>query len=113
MEKLRNSQEVLFNDKVIQSSPVLPQFKMVDKYDENGVKITVAEPEDYKAYHAEIGKYQDWTLDALTKAGINPSSMHVSTGYNTRLEGINDIQAVEADLDAFIANNPLEGEEIE
>lgn len=101
-KKINNVQQKNYNPEVIQVSPVIPEFALVTKKDEDGADIMEWKETDTKQVLTELGTAQDWCLSALLKAGINPQSMSVHTGYNSRIEGIDDLSAFEAAAEAAL-----------
>lgn len=73
-------------------SPVQPDYNRVVNHDEYGNEIISYEEVDYPKVQASLGRWTDWSLDSLIKAGINPD-FAIHTGNPTRLEGIDQIGA--------------------
>lgn len=97
-------QKHLFNP-ISQFSPVIPTYDLQKCYDEEGNVIMTWEKTNGDSLIRANGSADLWSLDALMKAGINPESMHIHTGYSTRLDGINDLQSVAAEVEAAVNNN--------
>lgn len=95
--------DTYFDDTVNQLSPVETDYVRVVKYDEKGDEHIVWEPFDYPEYQKFLGPVNNWTLEALLKAGIDPN-FGISTGYPTRLEGINAINDFSAVADGLLAD---------
>ena len=96
-----------FNKKVNQCSPVQKDVKRVVNYDELGNEFITYPEVDYAAFTASLGTVQDWSLDALLKAGISPD-FPIHTGLNTRLEGIDVISQASAIADEILAEGTQE-----
>lgn len=101
MSTLKNN----FNYKLNGSSPVhTPEdLALVIKKDKNGNSIKIFEPIDYKKIVEDNGTVDMWSLDSLLAAGINPD-FPIHTGYNTRLEGISDLDSITDSVDEFLAS---------
>lgn len=93
-----------FDANVNQCSPLTEDLQRVVKYDEDGNEYVTYEPIDYAALQKSLGLVTNWSLDSLLKAGIDPS-FPIHTGYNTRLEGIGDIEAMATAADAILSEN--------
>lgn len=73
------------------------------KKSKDGEDIIVFEEVDYPAIVAANGNVDDWKLENLLKAGINPQSVGTPhTGYNSRLEGIDDVHSIENEVASFL-----------
>lgn len=92
-----------FDPSVNQCSRVCEDLIRVVKHDEKGGEYVTWEPFDSDAYQKSLGPVDNWSLDSLLKAGIDPK-FGIHTGYNTRLEGLNDIDAMAAVADSIIAD---------
>lgn len=91
-----------FDPSVSQCSPSRGDFQRVVNYDSDGNEFISYEPIDYPALTASLGKISDWSLDALLKAGIDPS-FPIHTGYGTRLEGFGVIDQFAAEADSILS----------
>lgn len=98
---------VLLNNlpKCSQVSPVIPEYVPVKKIDEDGMEYYAFTLADNKSVIASLGTADQWSLNALLKAGINPQSMSIHTSYATRLEGVGDIQEIEQSVNDFFDKN--------
>lgn len=93
------------------ASPVMDDYEMVIRHDEDGNEFVSYEKVDYPALVASRGTVDVWSLNALLKAGINPD-FPIHTGNPTRLEGIGALNDAVATLDAIIAEeNNVNNEE--
>lgn len=73
------------------------------KKSKDGEDVLVFEPVDYPAIVAANGSVDDWKLENLLKAGISPQSVgSPHTGYNSRLEGIDDVHLIENEVASFL-----------
>lgn len=96
-----------FNKDIDQCSPVQVDYERVVNYDADGNEIITWEEVDYPAIQATNGVVQDWSLNALLSAGINPN-FPIHTGNNTRLEGIDVVNQAAAMADSILAENNKE-----
>lgn len=93
------------------ASPVMDDYDMVVRHDEDGNEFFSLEKVDYPSLAASRGSVAMWSLNNLLKAGISPD-FSIHTGYNTRLEGIGTLNDAVATLDAIIAEeNNVNNEE--
>lgn len=92
-----------FNFSVNQNSPVFDDYLLVEKVDKDGGIVMVPEKVDYPEIQKSHGSVEDWSLSNLLKAGINPGSFSIHTGYNTKLDGVSAINDVAADIDVAIS----------
>lgn len=96
-----NAQKTHYNPKSY-VSPVIPSYDMVNLVDENGdSKISWKEVNGDDLIRSH-GTCNMWSLDNLMKAGIDPSSLKVRTGYNSRIEGFDDLNIVTAEVEKII-----------
>lgn len=108
----KNVLEKYFDDSVNQQSPIEIDYVRKVEHDEKSGEYIVFEPFDYADYQKSLGPVANWSLEALLKAGIDPS-FAIHTGLNTRLEGISTIEnaaAIADDLVAEIENNKTKTE---
>lgn len=95
--------ERIFNYKIDQRSPIQKdKIRKVD-YDEDGNEIISWIEPDYEKLQQSLGTINDWNLNNLLKAGVNPS-FPIHTGYNTRLEGVNVINNLENKINEIFEN---------
>ena len=99
----KNVLEKYFDDSVNQQSPVEIDYVRKVEHDEKSGEYIVYEPFDYADYQKSLGPVQNWTLDALMKAGIDPN-FGIFTGYPTRLEGISAVESMSAIADGLLAD---------
>lgn len=83
-------------------SPIQVDFNRVVNHDDDGNEFITYEEFDYPKYQQSLGKWNDWSLDSLLKAGIDPA-FPIHTGMNTRLEGVDVLNGIISDLDAALA----------
>lgn len=81
-----------FNPKIDQSSPLKIDLVRRIKVDEKHVEHVVFEPFDYDKFQQSLGTVEDWSLQSLTKAGINPD-FPIHTTSPTRLELEQQVEA--------------------
>lgn len=84
-----------FNSEVKQQSPVQEDVARKAQYDEDGNEFVVYEKVDYPKFQQSLGSVDNWSLNALLAAGINPD-FPIHTGNGTRLEGLNSIAEFDA-----------------
>ena len=82
---LENVLSKYFDRTVNQSSPVLIDNVRVVKHDEKGGEVVSYEPFDSPKYQESLGQVDNWDLESLLAAGIDPR-FGIHTGANTRLE---------------------------
>lgn len=92
-----------FNYDLDQRSPVQVEKERVVKRTQDGQEIVSFETPDLFSHIKSHGNVRDWSLDALRKAGIDPS-FPINTSLTTRLEGVETmgdfISAIEASIEA-------------
>lgn len=93
-----------FSKDIDQCSPVQVDYERVVNYDADGNEIITWEEVDYPAIQNANGIVQDWSLNALLSAGINPN-FPIHTGNNTRLEGIDVVNQAAAMADSILAED--------
>lgn len=98
-----------FDSSINQCSPVSKDFVRVQNFDENGNEYITYEEFDYPTYQKSLGSVQDWSLDSLMKAGINPA-FPIHTGLNTRLEGVDVINDIASIADAILSDDSNKSE---
>lgn len=91
-----------FNASLNQNSPVFDDFLLVEKVDKDGAVVMVPEKVDYPEIQKSHGSVEDWSLTNLMKAGINPGSLSIHTGFATKLDGVNAINDVASEIDATL-----------
>lgn len=92
-----------FDYDVNQNSPVLQDYDLVKKYDEDGKEVIVFVPSDNEALIASNGKVTDWSLDTMLKAGINPQTIGTPrTGFNSRIEGVDMVNQFAQQADKIL-----------
>lgn len=103
MKEIKSALTRLFNYQLNQCSPVKDDEVRKVNYDEDGNELITYVKFDYAKYQASLGHVNDWSLDALLKAGINPD-FPIHTGNNTRLEGLDTIAQAEAIADSLLSD---------
>lgn len=91
-----------FNYDLNQNSPVIPGFDRVVSYDEEGAEIISYVETDYPALSKQYGSADNWSLDALLKAGVNPN-FSIHTGNVSRIESETGVQAMLQDVVNYYA----------
>lgn len=92
-----------FSYTIDQCSPVQEDFSRKVQYDDEGKEFISYLPVDYPALQKSHGFVTDWSLEALLKAGINPN-FPISTGLNTRLEGVDVLSQFESLADSILSS---------
>lgn len=92
-----------FNAGCNQNSPVFPETELVQLVDKDGVERPTFPLVDLKKVTASFGSIYDWSVSALSKAGINPA-MNIHTSGASRIEGSNDLKSVVADVEKNLPN---------
>lgn len=82
-------------------SPLAEDVMRVVKHDEEGNEHVSYVPVDGEALIKSNGKFVAWKLNSLISAGINPD-FPISTGYNSRLEGIGAVVDAAAQINAIL-----------
>lgn len=103
---MKNALSRNFNYDLDQRSPVVADYERSEKVADDGSIFVVYEKVDYSSIQASHGDARDWSLDSLFKAGINPQSFAIHTGFNTRLEGVNILNEFASQIDAVLALVP-------
>lgn len=96
-----------FSYDVDQCSPVQEDFSRKVCYDEEGKELVIYVPVDYPAIQASLGSVTDWSLNALLAAGIDPN-FPISTGLNTRLEGVGVVEDFKALAESLLNESNVE-----
>ena len=95
---------LLFDTSVEPFSPVFGDVERKVSYDEEGKEIISFVPVDYEKLNAERGPVENWNLDALLKAGIDPSfPIHTGSAVS-RFEGVNDINNAALEVEKLFAD---------
>lgn len=74
-------------------SPIVQDYRRVDSFDDLGKAYTAFIPCSGKDVTLELGSVDNWSLQKLVKAGIDPNT-GIHTGYATRLDGLNDLASL-------------------
>ena len=88
-----------FDKSVNQESPVQVDLQRKVDYDADGNEFISWIPVDYPAIQQELGSVEMWSLNALTKAGIDPR-FGIKTGFNTRLDGLDELDRMVSVIDS-------------
>ena len=91
----------LFDYELNQCSPVQVDYVRKVNYDEDGNQFITYEEVDYPKLQASLGVWNDWSLQSLLKAGINPN-FPIHTGNPTRLEGLDALDAFASQADEIL-----------
>lgn len=92
-----------FNYELNQYSPVIDEYNAVVKCDEEGKQEIVYEKADLASVVKSHGNSEDWKLDKLFKAGINPD-FPIHTSAPSRVESASDVLEVEKEVNALFEN---------
>lgn len=92
---LKNALTRNFNYGLEQRSSVVPDYCRVIKRDSDGKESICFQQVDYASYQKSLGSAEDWSLNSLQKAGINPN-FAIHTGFGTRLEGLSELARLNA-----------------
>lgn len=93
---------LLFDSSVPAFSPVFGDVERKVEFDEDGKEIVSFVPVDYKKINDERGTVDNWSLDSLLKAGINPN-FGIHTGSSvSRIEGFDVIENASKDVDVLL-----------
>lgn len=96
-----------FNHELNQSSPVQKDYRRVSKVDENGCEHITFVEVDYPALQKSFGFADDWSLQNLVKAGINPD-FQIATTFSTRLDAQNYLNGLSQAIDTLFPAEPAE-----
>lgn len=99
-----------FDKGVNQSSPIQKDYDRKVDHDENGNEFITWVEVDYQKIQDANGNITDWSLNNLLSAGINPN-FPISTGLNTRLEGIGVVDNAAAYVEQIFADSNINIEE--
>lgn len=80
-----------FDSSVNQASPVQTDYERRVNY-ADGAEVVTFVVVDYPSIQASHGVVEDWSLNSLLSAGINPN-FPIHTGLPTRIEGANTVLA--------------------
>lgn len=94
--------KMYFDKSVNQCSPVAVDYNRVVNYDEDGIQFITYEKVDLAKFQQSLGLVDNWSLDSLVKAGIDPR-FGIHTGFNTRLEGIGMLDGLISYADSVLA----------
>lgn len=87
-----------FDSSINQFSPVMGDLERIVELDEKGAEKVRFEAVDYPSLVALRGNIDDYSIDAMIKAGIN-INIPIRTGFVSRIEGASVVHdfATEAD----------------
>lgn len=74
----------------------------VVNHDKDGNEIITYEEFDYPSFQDSLGVVENWSLESLLKAGVNPN-FPIHTGNPTRLDGIDVVNQAAAIADSLLA----------
>lgn len=97
-----------FDPSVNQASPLVTDYVRTVHHDEKGGEYVTYDKFDSAAYQKELGPVENWSLDSLIKAGIDPR-FGIHTTSPSRLEGaavMNDFVEQSENLYKEIKENP-------
>lgn len=97
-----------YNRNLNTASPVVIDFERKSSIVEGNEIVTFVEVDNRKRVIAN-GSEVDWKLNNMLKAGINPAT-GIHTGNNTRLAGINDLNAFKDATDKLFVEPEAEPE---
>ena len=92
-----------FDTSVCLQSPVQEDFDRRVSYDKDGNEFISYVKTDYPTIQSANGLCAVWNLNALLKAGVNPS-FPIHTGNPTRVEGLSALDGFSAAADAILAD---------
>lgn len=92
-----------FNYELNQYSPVIDEYNAVVKCDEDGKEDVVYEKADLPSIVKSHGDADDWKLNRLLKAGINPD-FSIHTSAPSRIESASEVLEVEKEVNALFEN---------
>ena len=95
--------DFFFDAKQSQKSPVIQEISRKIDYDEKGNEYVSFVPVDVKEIQKSLGSVDNWSLEALTKAGIDPK-FGIHTSNPTRAEGFGALNDAVATLDSILEN---------
>lgn len=100
-----------FNYGLDQRSPALGELSRVEKHLNDGSTVVSYEPTDFDAIRSSFGSIDDWSLNALKKAGVNPD-FPIHTSAPSRMESVAMLQDLVARgnalLDSLSSESPVE-----
>ena len=93
-------QAVLFDTEISPFSPVIGDVERKVSFDEDGKEIVSFPEVDYKKLQASRGTVDNWSLDEMLKAGVDPGSINIHTASSvSRFEVAGVIDQLEQDVD--------------
>lgn len=101
MEKIKSVLEKYVNANARMQSPLIGDVQRVVNYDKNGNEIITYAPVDNSAIVKANGSANNWTLNSLLAAGVNPN-FPIHTGVGTRLDGYADVANAAAEINALL-----------
>lgn len=90
-----------YDKKNAHGTPIQVDYARVVKYDDEGAELISYEKVDYKKIQESHGKVGDWSLNALLKAGIDPS-FPIHTSFSTRLEGLDTVNTAASEIIEYL-----------
>lgn len=92
-----------FNYDLDQRSPKMGELSRVEKRSDDGSIVVTYEPTDFDAVRASLGSVDDWSLNALRDAGVNPN-FPIHTSAPTRMESVSTLHDLIARGEALLAD---------
>ena len=98
-------QAVLFDASISPYSPVIGDVERCVSFDEDGKEIVSWKEVDYKELQKSRPCVEDFSLNAMLKAGINPAfSIHTGSGVS-RVEGVEAVNEASADVEQIFKDS--------
>lgn len=94
--------KAFFDNTANQCSPVQDDYRRVVSHDEDGNEFITYEKVDLASFQESLGLVDNWSLETLLKAGIDPN-FPIHTGFNTRLDGLDTLNSAVEALDSIMA----------
>lgn len=95
---------VLFDKSVNQFSPVVDDFVRVSKKDTKGDEVVTYEKFDSAEYQKSISPVDNWGLNSLIAAGIDPA-FGIHTSGVSRLDGVAQVESAVQYADTLLAED--------
>lgn len=87
------------------ASPVLKSYDLVSDFSE-GREVKSFVETDYPKIVESHGHVDDWSLESLTKAGINPNfSIHTGSSSSRMEEATTGVQSLNKVVDSILGEN--------
>lgn len=95
-----------FNYGLDQRSPLVADMERVEKHAVDGTVSVVYKAVNYAEIQRSHGSAQDWSLNSLKKAGINPA-FGIRTGFGTRIEAFGQLAGFESEADIILQDSSV------